>query len=75
LITVEANRLDQRFYVLTLNFEIPQVAYFQFLVIFLRKYLIIFPHENIKKLASKVADLWQFGFFSLQPRLPKMAQN
>ena len=34
-----------------------------------------FVHKNIKKLPSKVAYLWQFGFFSLQPRLPKTAQD
>ena len=31
-------------------------------------------HGNIKKLASKVAYLWQF-FFSLQPQLRKTAQD
>ena len=39
---------------------------------FLKK-LNFFDDENIKKLTSKVAYLWQF--FSLQPRLPKTAQN
>ena len=28
-----------------------------------------------EKPPSKVADLWQFGFFSLQQRLPKTPQN
>ena len=79
-------RTDQWFHVLTLNFEILQVAYFQSLIILLwkkchfycliscnfsvqtlgytqKKFKIFFSHENIKKLASKVADLWQFGFF------------
>ena len=35
-------RLDQRFYVLTLNFEIPQVAYFQFLIDFYEKIAIFY---------------------------------
>ena len=34
--------LDQRFYALILNFEIPQIAFFQFLVIFFIKKLIFF---------------------------------
>jgi hypothetical protein len=35
-------RLDQRFYALILNFEIPQIAFFQFLIIFFIKKLIFF---------------------------------
>ena len=31
--------------------------------------------KTLKKLTSKVAYLWQFRFFSLQPRLSKTAQN
>ena len=48
-------RLDQRFYALTLNFEIPQVAYFLFSN---------FCPWIHKKPAPKVTYLWQFGFFS-----------
>ena len=76
------------------------LAYFQFLIIFLRIFLYfsqlyimqlfsadakifkkkikikIFGHENIKKTDLKVAYLWQFlSIFSLQPPLPKTAQN
>ena len=44
--------------------------------VFLKKIKLIFDLENIKKPPQKVAYLWQLGlFFSLQPRLPKTAQN
>jgi flagellar biosynthesis protein FlhB len=37
---------------------------------------ISFAHKKLKKPLEKVAYLWQLGrFFSLQPRLPKTAQN
>ena len=41
------------------------------------KILIFFcPQKAEKKTPQKVAYLWQLGgFFSLQPRLPKTAQN
>ena len=35
-----------------------------------------FAYKNFKKLPSKVAYLWPFGFFfPMQSRLPKTAQN
>ena len=33
--------------------------------VLLKKIKSFFPHENIKKTGSKVAYLWQFGFFFL----------
>ena len=35
---------------------------------------IYFAQDDIKT-GLKVAYLWQFGFFSLQPQLPKTAQD
>ena len=41
-------------------------------IIFLKKLRIVLAHENTKKLPSKVANLWQFGFFFLcSPDCPK----
>ena len=40
-----------------------------------KKILTFFAHENIKKLTSKVAYIWQFGVFSLLFLLPKIAQD
>ena len=34
-----------------------------------------FAHKKLKKPPQKVAYLWQLGVLSLQPRLPKTAQN
>ena len=44
--------------------------------LFQDKSIAIFSHKKLKKPPPKVAYLWQLGgFFSLQNRLPKTAQN
>ena len=44
--------------------------------IFLEKFWIFFAHKKLKKTPQKVAYLQPLGvFFSLQPQLPKSAQN
>jgi hypothetical protein len=44
--------------------------------IFVKEFRNFFAHENIKKLPSKVAYLWQFGFLSLcSPDCPKHIIN
>ena len=68
-------RLYQQFYVLTLNFEIPQVAYFYFLTfqcghqgIFLKYF---FAHENIAPRTPPLGTGLVWIFFSAAPAAPK----
>ena len=72
-------------YVITLKFGIPQPVYFNLSKILPNLCNILVQKlkcaENLFfhsfwtwKLASKVAYLWKFAFFSLQPRLPKMVK-
>ena len=52
------------------NFSVQMQKYLK------KKFRFFFAHKKLKKPPQKVAHLWQLGdFFSLQPHLPKTAQN